>query len=198
MKIMRYIISLAILLSIAAAGSAQNIFTLKYGATFPLGEMRSDYIQQISFRNWGLEGRYFMTDNIAIGGSFDWHVFNEDVPAEQYRDETVTVYGKQYRYVNAFPFLFTSHYYIKGDPFALSPYFGLGVGTAKIDQRTEMGVYVVKNNNWHFGLAPEIGLHVPLSVNFGMDFKVRYFYALKTKNAIAYSWLGVGIGLSFF
>ena len=194
---MKYIISFFILIGISLSVNSQSLFTLKYGVAFPMGKTRSDLISKTSWRNYGFEGRYFMTGNVAVGGSFDWQVFYEETPAQVYNDGTLNVHGKTYRYINAYPILVTGHYYLK-DYFSPGPYFGLGVGPAKIDQRTEMGLFSATDNYWHFGLAPEIGFHYPYSPSFGLELKVRYFYALKTSSADSYSWLGLGIGLNFF
>ena len=55
---------------------AQSMFSITYDMSLPMGET-SDYVGQFSARGFGFEGRSFLSDNTAIGGSFGWHVFYE-------------------------------------------------------------------------------------------------------------------------
>ena len=144
-----------------------------------------------------MEGKGFVTDNIAIGGSFDWNVLYEEISSDQYMEKTLTITGKQYRYVNMYPLMATGSYYMNGI-YSTSPYFGLGVGTIKIDKKTEMGLYAISEENWHFGLTPEIGISYPFASDIGGTFKIRYLYAFKAGNGTAHSLISFAFGLNFF
>ena len=61
-----------------------------------------------------------------------------------------------------------------------------------------MGIYYIQGKDWHFGVAPEIGIVMPFgSGNTGMNVNFKYNMAAKTKNEPSYSWLGINIGISY-
>jgi opacity protein-like surface antigen len=193
----RYIYLIGVFALINTGAFAQGMFGISYDIGLPVGGT-SDYISQASFRGFSLEGRGFITDNLSYGGSFSWAVFYEEVGPDQFEEEgdTRTVYGKQYRYINSFPLMATMHYYF-GEWDATRFYAGGGIGAHIVNQRTDVGLYVVKDEKWRFGLAPEVGVLIP--VNFGSSLKLsaKYQYAVKAGDSDAVSYLSFGIGFAF-
>jgi opacity protein-like surface antigen len=196
MKRYIYLIGLFTLLSTGAF--AQGMFGISYDIGLPVGGTAADYISQASFRGFGLEGRGFITDNISYGGSFSWAVFYEEVGPEQFEEEgdTRTAYGKQYRYINSFPLMATMHYYF-GEWDATRFYAGGGIGAHIVNQRTDVGLYVVKDEKWRFGLAPEVGVLIPVNFSSSLKLSAKYQYAVKAGDSEAVSYLSFGIGFAF-
>ena len=66
-----------------------------------------------------------------------------------------------------------------------------------------MGVYRIDNDNWHFGLAPEAGLIIPLDGDASLDLGARYNYAFDSGTALGgaennfYSFWEINIGFAF-
>jgi opacity protein-like surface antigen len=177
---------------------AQGLFSISYDIGVPLGQT-TDYIGAPSFRGFGVEGRGFITDNLSYGGSFNWAVFYEEIGPQKWEgaiEETGTVYGTQYRYINSFPLMATMHYYF-GDWNTTRLYLGGGLGAQKIDQRTDFGLYTVDDKNWRFGLAPEVGVLIPVNFNSSINLAARYQYALNAGDQDAVSYLTFKIGLAF-
>jgi len=179
--------------SFAQGGGAWN-FTYNMG--FPIGET-NDFLTKPSFRGFLIEGRGFVTNNLAIGGSGGWQVFYENLGwVTENVNETTTINGYKRKYINAVPLMATAHYYFF--PGNLMPYIGLGLGTYYIDARTYMGIYYIEDEAWHFGLAPELGLSIPFgSSNAAFTANVKYNWAAKTKDTSGQSWIGVGVGFSY-
>jgi opacity protein-like surface antigen len=82
-----------------------------------------------------------------------------------------------------------------GNSDGFRPYVGLGIGTIKADHRKEMGLWYVESNNWHFGLAPEIGAVIPTLRNFDFLVSIRYNYGVKVNESSSVSYLGLNLGL---
>lgn len=193
MKNIRKIVILTVMvLSITSSAFAQGRFGLSYNTALPLGET-GDYIGKYSFRGFGIEGRWEVAQEWYAGASFSWNTFYESLSGS-FAESTRTLTGTQYRYINAYP-LYVTAFKGFGEFGSFSPYAGIGVGTMKVDRRTEMGLWYVSENKWHFGIAPEIGTTIYTMGNFEVLFSVRYNYAFKTGSAPAYSYLGINLGI---
>lgn len=195
---MKKLIYIIVAILVTSAGvNAQNMFSITYDVGVPLGST-SDFIGSSSFRGFGLEGRVFIKDNLSYGGSFNWAVFYEEFGPQEWNIEgqNGTAYGKQFRYINSFPIMATMHYYI-GDYDATRIYVGGGIGPQKIDQRTDIGLYSVNKNKWRLGLAPEIGVLIPVNFNSRINIAARYQYAVKAGDNEAVSYLNIKVGFAF-
>ena len=178
-----------------SAFSQLSLWNFNYQVSVPLGET-SDFIGKSSFRGAAVEGRGMITDNISLGGWFSWEVFYEKLDKATYSREGIDINGVQVRYLNVIPLLVNGHYYF-GDFSSVTPYAGLGTGAYKIEERREMGLVAVVENNWHFGFTPEFGAYIPVSPDMGLNVSARYNYALKSKDTINYSYLSLNLGLAF-
>jgi hypothetical protein len=193
------------LFGIGSGLAQQSMWAFTYDVAFPMGET-ADYIGNTSWRGITIQGRTFIKPNISVGGSFSWQVFFEKVdetvdfsyqPEALDRPVTGTLSGKQYRYINSLPIMVNAHYYM-GDALinAIRPFAGLSVGMAPTKKRTEVGIIALDDFNWHFALAPEIGVLVPLDPGIDFIATLKYNAALKTNDSINYSYLNIQIGLA--
>lgn len=203
MKKISYTI-LVLTLFVSTASFAQRSFwSFNYEMSFGLGE-QADYIGDASFRGWGIDGRGFITQEISVGGSFSWEVFDQiyrDLPPY---DVTVTdnisgaVSGVQYRYINTLPILVNAHYYL-GQDGAVRPYFGLGIGTAYTEQKTEIGLIAITTKGWGFAVQPEVGVMIPFGLTgVGANVAGKFRYTTKAGDTtIPVSFFTLAIGLAF-
>lgn len=193
---MKYILTILFALLISAAGYSQSLYSANYTMSFGVGET-SEYISNASFRGATFEGRGFITDNVSIGGLFTWTTFYEKLGGQTFTSETTTITGTQYRYINAFPILLQAHYYLGEDKYKPKAYFGGGLGPYKVTKKTNLGVWSVEDNYWHFGIAPEVGVLFPVSMDTKINVSLHYHYVIKTKESINYSWFGLSVGLAW-
>ena len=193
---MKKILLTVVIMAAAVTGFSQALYTINYTMSFATGET-SDYISKASFRGISFDGRGFLTDNISLGGHVNWSTFYEKVPEATYTDDTRSITGTQFRYINAFPILFNAHYYTGTAEGETRFYVGLGVGTYSINQRTDMGVWSVEDHTWHFGFAPEIGVLIPVGYASGINVSLKWNYAVKSNDSIDYNWFGLNIGYAW-
>jgi outer membrane protein W len=197
MKYAIRVFSLALLMVLAgnAKASAQGQqwwWGFTYQAALSTGDTK-DFVDQLSWRNFGIEGRSMIGQDASVGLFFGWNVFNQEV------DGTiglgaVDVSGYQSRFVNAVPMLATAHYYF-GQRSGPRSYVGTGVGTYWIENRLELGQTAVTAQNWHFGLAPEVGVIIPTDAMAQTYLNVKYNYAFKAGD-IQRSYWTFGIGFA--
>jgi outer membrane protein W len=193
---MKKLLNTTIFLIFGGSVMAQSLFSITYDMSLPMGET-GDYISQFSARGFGFEGRSFLSDNTAIGGSFGWHIFYESTGNQTFEEDNLAVNGTQYRYINSFPMFVTAHYHTADDG-DTRIYFGGGLGVVRVRQRTEMGLYVVENNSWSFGFAPEVGVLIPINFNNALNLSAKYHYALKSGDVdINVTYLTFKVGFAF-
>jgi outer membrane protein W len=193
---MKYILSILVAMLISSATYSQAIYSLNYTMSLGVGD-QADYINAASFRGFTFDGRGFISDQVSMGGVFTWSTFYEKLGGVTVTDGTTTLTGNQYRYINAFPMLLTAHYYTNNDPYSTRAYLGTGLGAYKITKRTNVGVWSVEDAYWHFGIAPEVGILIPINMDTKFNIGLKYHYAFKTKESINYSWFGLNLGFAW-
>ncbi|UCG89197.1 MAG: outer membrane beta-barrel protein [Gemmatimonadota bacterium] len=190
------VIAAALLLTLvlSAEGRAQDWFWgVEYMVSSSTGDTR-DFVKDFSFRNFAVEGRNMVKDNVSVGLYLGWNVFAEKTDSLIEFNEATTVSGVQFRYVNAFPIMATAHYYF-GQRRGIRPYVGTGLGTYYAENRLEIGTVAFQDKNWHLGVAPEVGVVIPISWNARAILNARYNYGLKSGGTkLSYFTFGVGIG----
>jgi outer membrane protein W len=192
MRVVAATLSLTLLLS--GEGRAQEwLWGAEYMVSSSTGETK-DFVNDFSWRNFGIEGRNMVEDNVSVGLYFGWNVFAEKTDSLIQFDEATAVSGVQFRYINAFPIMATAHYYF-GRRRSVRPYVGAGVGTYYAENRLEIGLVAFQTKNWHLGVAPEVGLLIPVNWDVRAMLNVRYNYGLKAGGTkLSYFTFGFGIG----
>ena len=174
----------------------EGMFGLTYSMGLPVGST-SDYISKYSWRGFGLEGRAFINDNLSMGGSFAWNVFFEEKIGESFTQDNGTATADQFRYINAYPINFITHYYF-GEYDAPARFnVGVGLGAIKVNRRTEVSVVGFEHNYWHFSVTPEVGVIVPFNYSTNLLVSVRYNYAAEAKGE-SFSYLSFNIGIAWY
>lgn len=199
----KLLVILAVFISTASVAQ-RSMWSFNYNMSFGLGE-QADYIADNSFRGWGLEGRGFLTQNMSVGGSFSWEVFDQI-----YRDlepttlstgvdnVSATISGVQYRYINTLPILVNAHYYL-GQDGSVRPYVGLAIGTSYIEQRTDIGLTSIVAEGWGFAVQPEVGAMIPFGfTGVGANVAAKFRYTTQAGDtAFPISFFTLAIGFAF-
>ncbi|MFZ5876580.1 MAG: hypothetical protein ACOYXU_09240 [Nitrospirota bacterium] len=179
-----------VLLPISEASAKDSWGIFNYEISFPTSET-GDFIDETSFRGIGFEGRWFNSRNTSIGYSFDWNVLHE-MTDRAVTVGNVTLSGTQDRTINAFPFLVTGHYYMGPDNMFFA---GMGGGLYYAERRFDIGIFSFDSEEWHLGVAPEIGVSTEISYDVRAVLALRYNYGFETSdNTLTYWTLKLGIG----
>ena len=192
----KHIITLALALLIASGSAmAQSVYTtISYSMGFASGDL-GDFISKPSFRGVTIDYRKLVQPNIGVGLSLGWNAFYEALDFDTYTIENVSLSGKQWRYSNHLPILVAADYYLSpGESF--NPFVGLGVGTMYSRRNTDMNLYTIELNSWHFALQPQVGFLYTLNDVAALSVAARYNYGLESgqiKAPQGYFSLNVGI-----
>ena len=170
-----------------------------YCTSQTMGETK-EWIQEYSWRGFAVQYNYFSSYKTSLGFEAGWNVFGQRV------DEVATlssgaISGTQIREFSVIPLLVTGNYYFKSLREEISPYISIGLGAYYISDRLSAGVFSLQKNNWHFGVAPELGFYIPAGRGF-VKLALKYNRAAPAGESTVggkrgYSFLGINIGLVF-
>lgn len=180
--------------SVAQDALTGSTLTAQYTVSVSMGNTR-DFIRKPSFRGWTFDYKYHFNDVGSLGASLGWYVFYDKRDYDTYtiRDQSMTLSGKQYRYVNSIPILATFNYFLPTG--RVSPFAGLGIGTTYNEEQVVMGLYALEVNSWHFTLAPELGVRMSAASNVSGYFSARYNNNFETSELRAQSYIGLNFGV---
>jgi hypothetical protein len=200
---MKYIKIILPVMLITFTSFSQNFITgFSWSMGFATGNT-ADYIGSPSFTGFHIEGHRMLKPNVSVGITTGWNILNEK------NNETITVNqtsitGPQGRYLNIIPIFLNASYYFKSNRNAkFVPFIRANVGTYYILQRFDIGVYRFDNDNWHFGVAPELGFMVAASREISVLFNAKYNYAFDSGTRLSgnekndYSFATVNIGIAY-
>ncbi len=197
------ILTLVLLQPLSAQKKVFGLVT--YDTSVPFGNTKDFSVAEISWRGISGQLRYFLKPKLSAGLYFGLQVFHGDTTktaSVDLKDKfSGAITGKQFRYINSVPIMLGVYYHTGKDP-GTQAYFGLNAGVLGVQEKVEIGLFSVSQLVWHFGLAPEIGVILPMGYNFSLTAGVRYNYAFNAGPPLAgqslnQSYLSVSIGLGY-
>lgn len=197
---MKKIFLIAILVTtVSTISFAQSNVTLAYSIGIPTGDIGS-FITKTSFRGITFDYRYKFQPNMAVGLSFGWNTFYEEMDRDTYTLGNETITGKQFRYSNNLPMVATFTYFLAEEDEGVVPFAGVGLGTMYTRRNTDMNLYTIEQEAWNFLIQPEIGVHYGMPDGFGLSASLKYNYGLAAGSELteAQSYLSVNLGFNFY
>jgi len=193
---MKKILILIAFIAFGYSSYSQSMHGLSYSMALPVGET-SDFISKYQWRGFAVEGKYFLTDNVTLGWQSGWNTMYQE-ESGTFVDGTRTRTGTQYNYLNIWPALFTFNYFFGYDG-DVQPYLGAGIGTYYVKQRNQMGLFATNYDVWNFGLAPEVGVLIPLNLNSNFFINMKYNYGINGNDDVGnYSYLTFNVGFMWY
>jgi len=199
---MRKLLLAAVALAAALPGraDAQDWYKQWYwGGSYSISvpvEKTKDFTDETSYLGFALEGRKVVNDRWTVGTHLGWLVFDSET-SESVTSGNTTITGKQFRYLNVFPLLVNAHFYL-GESGRVRPYGGVNLGAYVIERRVEISLVALEDTEWHFGLAPEAGLILPLKYNVRGLVNAKYNLAFATDEQPEQSYWSFTIGFGSF
>ncbi len=171
--------------------------SILYNVSIPVSNT-TDYLSTTSFRGVSVSPRMYFNDRFSLGVTAGMQVFYEKVPPATYQQEdNLTLYGTQFRYINAFPLYLSPQIHFSTSS-KLKPYAGLGVGTTYFIQNTNMGLYAFREKEWLLGLYPEAGVMFPFKNDWHFTVSGKYNHLFGAGELPAQGYVGVNVGLTHF
>ncbi|HZK06594.1 MAG TPA: outer membrane beta-barrel protein [Bacteroidales bacterium] len=170
----------------------QALWNITYEVSLPMGETQ-DFIGRTSFRGIGVEGRWFVDNNVTIGAGIHWNTFYEKKDKVTTVIENTTITGTHFNYINAFPFYANAAYYFNEGSY-IRPFAGINIGTIYSEERMDVGLYTLTDDPWRFALAPEVGVLIQTYGGLNFNLNVRYNHGFQTNDNKALSYIGINAG----
>lgn len=196
-NIARLTAALALVMVFGSRAEAQYVdewfWGINYEMAAPFGDTK-DFSSPFSFRGIGLDGRYFRSANTSIGFWAGWNVFSEK-ESGTITQGNQTATGTSARTINAVPLYLTGDYYF-GQRGSARPYVGLGAGVIYNERRNDFGIFSASESKWQFGLAPEVGVMLPVGTSLAY-LALRYNYGFKAGEFDALQYLSISVGIGY-
>lgn len=208
MKTLRILKITAVALMLVASvgtGRAQVLpnayFNVDWQLSMPISNDFAD-----NFSGWGmnLEGGYFLTDEITIGG-FLCYQTNFEKFGRQTLDlgNGNALTTSQRHAIFQLPFGVSGRYNWLTDSI-VQPYAGLKLGASWAQLSSYYYVYKQYTDTWGFYLSPEVGISIfpRPDMRFGFHAAIFYSYATNSGNLLSYKVdglqnVGFRVGISF-
>lgn len=148
-----------------------------------------------------MEGGYFVTPMLAVGGFASFNTNNEYVPRQTYTFSDMSALSTDLnRSIYQVPFGATMRYRFMRSMF--QPYVEAKLGAEYSSQSTYMSTFVNRHDNWGFYVSPEIGMtFFPFErTDFGFQVAVYYSYATNRNEGLDINGLnnlGFKLGIAF-
>ncbi len=79
----------------------------------------------------------------------------------------------------------------------LKPYIGLGIGTLYSERSTDMNLYRLKQNPWHFAIKPEVGLLYEMSYDVSFKIAAKYYNGFQAGDLTTQGYFSISGGFAF-
>lgn len=165
------------------------------------GTVGNDFVKSAQGYGAYLEGGYYLTPMVAIGGFASFNTNNEYVPRQTYTfddksalttDLDKSLYQVPFGSVVRVRFLW----------YEVQPYVQAKIGTEYSTQSTYMSTFVSRQDNWGFYISPELGVtFFPFEkTDFGFQAAVFYSYSTNKSKNVGLNGLnnvGFKLGIAF-
>jgi len=185
----------------SAPGGAGSFYgSVVYQLGIPVGNT-FDYISDVEWRGLGVDLQWMLKPTISVGLALGWNVFYENINATiDYvpgnRTPGFAISGNQDRSFNFFPLLADVRFLPRLKN-GVRPFLGLGIGGYVATQSLGIGLHTYTQTAFLFGLAPEVGIIVPVEGGAAVQFSVRYNMAFPGGGIDFQQWVGLSLGIAW-
>ena len=165
------------------------------------GTIANDFVQNGQGYGAYIEGGYYLSPFIAVGGFASFGTNNDYIPKQTYQlPDGAAVTTDLDRSIYQVPFGATMRLRFMRTEF--QPYFATKIGAEYSTQSTYMSTFVNRNENWGFYISPEIGFNYYPFHKTDVGFQLAAYYSYATNHNDNYGLnglnnIGFKLGLAF-
>jgi hypothetical protein len=165
------------------------------------GTVATDFVDNAQGYGAYLEGGYYVTPMIAVGGFASFGTNNDYIPKKTYNlEDNAAVTTDLDRSIYQIPFGATMR--VRFLRYEIQPYFEAKIGAEYSTQSTYMSTFVNRHENWGFYISPEIGVTFFPFHKTDIGFQIAGYYSYATNHNSSYDLkglnnLGFKLGLAF-
>lgn len=165
------------------------------------GTVGNDFVRSAQGYGAYIEGGYYLTPMIAVGGFASFNTNNEYHPRKTYMfgDKSALTTDLD-RSIYQVPFGATLRVRLMRTEF--QPYVEAKIGTEYSTQSTYMSTFVNRHDNWGFYMSPEVGFSYFPFEKTDVGFQLAFYYSFATNRNKSYDInginnLGFKLGIAF-
>ncbi|MFT4202613.1 MAG: outer membrane beta-barrel protein [Chitinophagaceae bacterium] len=163
---------------VKAQEAGDMILNLDYNPSFPVGSFKDNIIGKTSWKGYGGDIMYHITDKWAAGLGFSYQGYREKTPRATYNLNGADVDGVLNTSVNEYPILAKAQFYPLGSK-AVRPYIQVGTGVAVVGFDQYLGTYSIsRRSTGRYMAQGGIGFSIPFDklTSNGLQFGAHYNY----------------------
>ena len=143
------------------------------------GSIANDYVQNAQGYGAYIEGGYYVTPLVAVGGFASFGTNNQYIPKQTYQlDDNAAITTDLDRSLYQVPF--GTEVRVRFMRTEFQPYFQAKIGAEYSTQSTYMSTFVNRHDNWGFYMSPEIGFTYFPFHKSDVGFQVAAYYSYAT------------------
>ena len=165
------------------------------------GTVATDFVDNAQGYGAYVEGGYYVTPMIAVGGFASFGTNNDYIPKKTYHlQDNAAVTTDLDRSIYQVPFGATMR--VRFLRYEIQPYFEAKIGAEYSTQSTYMSTFVNRHDNLGFYISPEIGVTFFPFHKADVGFQIAGYYSYATNQNSSYDLkglnnLGFKVGLAF-
>lgn len=203
MKKFIYILSAAVALTLFSANADAQMGKRYYvnGGWQFNGTLDNEVVQSGQGYGAYIEGGYYITPMLAVGGFASFNTNNQYFPKQTYVfDDKSALTTDLNKSIYQVPFGTSVRYRFSRSMF--QPYIEAKLGTEYSTQSTYMSTFVSRDSNWGFYVSPEVGVTVYPFNKDDFGFQLAAYYSYSTNESNKYSMKGINnlgfkLGIAF-
>lgn len=203
MKKFIYILSAAVALTLFPANADAQMGKRYYvnGGWQFNGTLDNEVVQSGQGYGAYIEGGYYITPMLAVGGFASFNTNNQYFPKQTYVfDDKSALTTDLNKSIYQVPFGTSVRYRFSRSMF--QPYIEAKLGTEYSTQSTYMSTFVSRDSNWGFYVSPEVGVTVYPFNKDDFGFQLAAYYSYSTNESNKYSMKGINnlgfkLGIAF-
>ncbi|MBQ7771789.1 MAG: outer membrane beta-barrel protein [Bacteroidales bacterium] len=203
MKKFIYILSAAVALTLFSANADAQMGKRYYvnGGWQFNGTLDNEVVQSGQGYGAYIEGGYYLTPMLAVGGFASFNTNNQYFPKQTYVfDDKSALTTDLNKSIYQVPFGTSVRYRFSRSMF--QPYIEAKLGTEYSTQSTYMSTFVSRDSNWGFYVSPEVGVTVYPFNKDDFGFQLAAYYSYSTNESNKYSMKGINnlgfkLGIAF-
>lgn len=198
MKLMKFNIVLFsfLLLGLGAKSQQQTLkLDIAYKVAMPLGNFH-DLVNKTSFNGWSAALMYGITDQLSVGLGSGFQDFYQKFPRQVYHGAGSDISAVITNSIQTIPLVLKGKYqFTQSGP--VQPFAALGLGGSLVQYNKYYGQFSDSHSAFGFTAVPEVGVHIPVNRNVGINVAAAYNYVpLKILDADGLSHASVQAGIS--
>lgn len=175
---------------VTEAESLGGYGALTYQVSFPFGATHQ-FSADVSWLGVGLDLQFLLTPSVSLGIATGWNAFSGNTSAP-FAAPSGEITGSQHRTTNLFPLLADVRV-LGGSAGGVRPFVGLGLGGYLFLRSIEHDQTSSSWTRFQLGLAPEVGILLPIHHGVGVQLSVRYNVAFAAGSWPFQNWLSLCI-----